>query len=131
MRRNNEIWPVYKRKKKNKNRMGLALQRKQKYRIFLEYSMAYSNIFHKKKSEYEISNSPSRMVLAKKKRVLSQSLKKKKISKSSLILISKLSQSLSFSLMLYEWVCENMGFCSLFFEFCSFLSPLTFGLSLQ
>ena len=59
--------------------MGLALQRKQKYRIFLEYSMAYSNIFHKKKSEYEISNSPSRMVLAKKKkRVLSQSFKKKK-----------------------------------------------------
>ena len=48
--------------------MGLALQRKQKYRIFLEYSMAYSNIFHKKKSEYEISNSPSRMVLAKKKK---------------------------------------------------------------
>ena len=49
--------------------MGLALQRKQKYRIFLEYSMAYSNIFHKKKSEYEISNSPSRMVLAKKKKI--------------------------------------------------------------
>ena len=113
--------------------MGLALQRKQKYRIFLEYSMAYSNIFHKKKSEYEISNSPSRMVLAKKKKKSSLTIiqKKKKISKSSLILISKLSQSLSFSLMLYEWVCENMGFCSLFFEFCSFLSPLTFGLSLQ
>ena len=114
--------------------MGLALQRKQKYRIFLEYSMAYSNIFHKKKkSEYEISNSPSRMVLAKKKKkeFSHNHSKKKNFSKSSLILISKLSQSLSFPLMLYEWVCENMGFCSLFFEFCSFLSPLTFGLSLQ
>ena len=58
--------------------MGLALQRKQKYRIFLEYSMAYSNIFHKKKSEYEISNSPSRMVLAKKKKKSSLTIIQKK-----------------------------------------------------
>ena len=50
--------------------------RKQKYgichRIFLEYSMAYSKIFHKKKKseylKYEISNSPSRMVLAEGKK---------------------------------------------------------------
>ena len=50
---------------------------KQKYgichRIFLEYSMAYSKIFHKKKKKseylkYEISNSPSRMVLAEGKK---------------------------------------------------------------
>ncbi|KAL4632296.1 hypothetical protein ACB092_04G039500 [Castanea dentata] len=33
-----------------------------------------------------------------------------------------------FPLMLYEWVCENMRFCSLFFEFCSFLFPLTLSL---
>ena len=64
--------------------MGSALQRKGEYgichRIFLEYSMAYSKIFHKKKnlryffleyfeiSKYEISDLTTRMVLAKGKK---------------------------------------------------------------
>ena len=56
--------------------------RRQKYgichRIFLEYSLAYSKIFHKKKkietSNYEISDLTTRMVLAKGKKKKKSSL---------------------------------------------------------